>query len=87
MMERRPRGVVGICPKTGKYQYRTKVDAMICMTSIRTRGLWEKGYRETPPSNVYECPSCKRWHLTSYQHRHRFDKYQNEGKHDNTYNR
>lgn len=71
-----PAGVIGICPQSGKYQFRTRVDALICMSNIRSHDMWARGLRETNPSNVYRCPACKRWHLTSKSHRRR---YQNGG--------
>ena len=65
---RRPPGVVGRCADSKKYQYRTRVDALMNIVHIQS-GEWWRRKRETPPTDVYYCPECHYWHLTSRTYR------------------
>lgn len=47
------------CPKR---RYRSRVDALIAMSSIQGR---DNSTRSKSERRAYKCPQCRGWHLTS----------------------
>lgn len=51
------------CP-SGKWRYRTQLDARIALFSAQSKGYRRNSGKRTEKS-AYPCPDCKGWHLTS----------------------
>lgn len=46
-----------------KIAYATKVEALLAMSALELMAT--AGDRPYAPTSAYQCPRCRRWHLTS----------------------
>lgn len=52
------------CDRTGKVSYRDEHSANRAIVNVATNSQ-----REIVPVRSYQCPFCKKWHLTSREER------------------